>query len=483
MKKVKSIHFVGIKGVGMTPLAIIAKEAGINVTGSDVDEAFITDVSLKKAGIAPLVGFTAENVPDVDLVITTGAHGGYYNPEVIAAKDKKIPVLTKGQAVGEFMKGEILGRSNVGISVAGSHGKTTTSAMIATLLKYQKMDPSFIVGTSEIASLGQPGHLGKGKYFIAEADEYATEPKHDHTAQFLWQHPKIIIFTNIELDHPDIYPSVDEVRAVFLRFASSLPSDGTLIVNGDDEQVRILLKEYTGKVITYGFSKTNDYVITRVHTSGPQTFFWLESNGMSLGEFALRVVGEHNSLNATASLIAGLQIGVPLEELKKGIREFTGTKRRLEYIGELKDGALLYDDYAHHPTEIKNTLKAVSQMYPQKKIHVFFQPHTFSRTKTLLTEFARSFQEADSVNYLPIFASLREVQDATVSSDVLAVETQKHHRSVRVFESQEDMVEYIDKNHFKNDSVLILMGAGDIYKVAYSLSFLMKNDEYGNISD
>jgi len=479
MKKVKSIHFVGIKGVGMTPLSVIAKEAGIRVTGSDVADEFITDKTLRAKGIIPEVGFTAEHVKDVDLVITTGAHGGYYNPEVIAAKDKKIPVLTKGQAVGEFMKGEIFGRTFVGISVAGSHGKTTTSAMVATVLKEEGLDPSYIIGTSEIPSLGVSGHFGKGRYFVAEADEYATEPKHDHTAQFLWQHPKIAVFTNIELDHPDIYPSVEDVRNVFLQFAKSLPNDGVLIACGDDPEIKNLLQSFDGRVITYGFSPHNDFVISRVHISGPQTFFWLENKGVSLGEWSLRVVGEHNALNAAASALVGMEVGLDIAQIKKGLRAFTGTKRRLEYMGKLSGGAEVYDDYAHHPTEIHNTLKALRGMYPKAKIHAFFQPHTYTRTKTLFLEFSKAFTKADFVYFLPIYASLREVVDNSITSELLAEETKRRQRNVTHFQRVEDVIEYIGQSHFKNDSILLFMGAGDIYKITDQLSYSERPNLYG----
>ena len=180
MNKIKNIHFLGIKGVGMTPLAIIAKEAGFKVSGCDLDEEFITDAPLERAGIKSLVGFSEEHLLACDLLITTGAHGGFENIEVIKAKQLGIPVWTQGQAVGKFMDGELLKDVFEGISVAGSHGKTTTSAMIATILKENKQDPTFLIGTGDIPSLGSSGHFGKGKYFVAEADEYATEPKYDY---------------------------------------------------------------------------------------------------------------------------------------------------------------------------------------------------------------------------------------------------------------------------------------------------------------
>lgn len=464
--KIKKIHFVGIKGVGQTALAIIAKEAGIKVSGSDVEEEFITSECLKKAGILGIKTFFKENILDQDLIITTGAHGGFENVEVKEAKVKGIRVITKGEAVGEFMKGEILGRDFTGISVAGSHGKTTLTAMIATILKENQLDPSFVVGTGEIASLGNPGHFGKGRFFVAEADEYATEPQFDKTPQFLWQHPKIAVFTNIELDHPDIYKNVDEVRAAFIKFASSLSADGTLIACADSEQVRLLLKDYTGKVLTYGFSPTCDFVLTEVRVSGTQTFFWVKSRGTSLGEFVLKVPGEHNALNALGASVAALEAGLPLEAVKKGLTAFTGTKRRLEYIGELSSGVLLYDDYAHHPTEIQSSLKAIAQAYPKYKIICIFQPHTYSRTKELLEQFSRSFNQANLVILTDIFPSAREPEDKTISSKILAENVAKFNKNVLFLPGLVDVVEYVGQTRFDKNTIILTMGAGDVYKVA-----------------
>ena len=219
----KNIHFVGIKGVGMTPLAIIAKEAGMHVTGCDVEKEFITDESLREANIEVFPGFSANHITTLtNLVITTGAHGGFDNPEVLRAKSLNIPILTQGEAVGEFMKGGILSRDFEGISVAGTHGKTTTTAMIATVLNKCRLDPTYLIGTSMISSLGLPGHLGKGKFFVAEADEYATEPNYDKTSKFLWQNPRIGIITNIEYDHPDVYASEQEMIDAFIKFAQKI---------------------------------------------------------------------------------------------------------------------------------------------------------------------------------------------------------------------------------------------------------------------
>ena len=453
----------------MTPLAIIAKEAGFDVTGSDIEDEFITDEPLKKAVITPFVGFSESHVKDFDLVITTGAHGGYDNVEVKEARARGIKVISKGEAVGVFMDGRIFDRKFLGISVAGSHGKTTATAMIATILKESNFDPSFLAGTGDIPSLGSPGHFGKGKYFVAEADEYATEPKYDKTPQFLWQHPKIAVFTNIELDHPDMYKDVDEVRDAFLKFANQLPADGVLVCCGDDPQIRKLLKDprlidKAGKVITYGFSKSCDFVLEKVRVSGTQTFFWVNSRGVSLGEFALNIPGEHNALNALGALVVVMEAGLSANKIKRGLAKFRGSKRRFEYLGKFKE-AMVFDDYAHHPTEIEKTLKTFRQSFPKSKIVCIFQPHTYSRTKKLFEQFTRSFTNANLVILTDIFPSLREEKDDSVSSELLANNIGRHHSNVLFLPKLSDVVEYIGQKDWGPGTVLLTMGAGDIYKI------------------
>ncbi|MDZ4227820.1 MAG: UDP-N-acetylmuramate--L-alanine ligase [Candidatus Levybacteria bacterium] len=447
--KIKSIHFVGIKGVGMTPLAIIAKEAGISVSGSDTADEFITDAVLEKAGIISLVGFSKTHISNPDLVITTGAHGGFSNVEVLEAKRKKIKVITQGEAVGIFMEGKIFNRKFIGISVTGTHGKTTTTAMIATLLKANNFDASYLIGTASAASLGSPGHYGLGDYFVAEADEYMTEPSFDKTIKHMWQHPKVAVITNIEFDHPDAYKSLDETREKFLAFANQLPNDGVLITWGDDPQVRKLLTGYKGKKITYGSAKQNDYIVDDI-----------------LKNIELSVFGEHNRLNAAAAFVVGLEIGLSREQINKGLEQFTGSKRRSEFIGTLTSGAQLFDDYAHHPTKIKKTLLAFREKFPNSKIVCIFQPHTYSRTKSLFEQFSSSFKDVDNVILTKIYSSLREKPDPTVSMENLAT---KIGAKALFIPKLSDVIKYINNQNYGDNVVLISMGAGDVYKISEGL--------------
>ncbi|HSW97705.1 MAG TPA: UDP-N-acetylmuramate--L-alanine ligase [Candidatus Saccharimonadales bacterium] len=467
--KITSIHFVGIKGVGMTPLAIIAKEAGFQVSGCDTADIFITDIPLKKSGIDNQIGFSAEHLANIDLIITTGAHGGFDNPEIKAAKEQKIPVVTQGEALGIFMKGEIFGKDFFGISIAGCHGKTTTTAMIATLFMQTGLDPSYVIGTSNIIPIGMPGHFGSGTYFIAEADEYATEPKYDHTPKFMWQHPDIAVFTNIEHDHPDIYPTIEDTREAFFKFAKSLERDGLLIAFGDDPQVRKLLREYTSTRVTYGFATVNDYVIRNIHVENGQTFFQIDTKELSLGEFKLNVIGEHNVLNATAAIIVGIECGLRVGTIQQNILAFKGTQRRFEMRGKLPSGALLIDDYGHHPTEIKKTLRAARDQFKKNYIVCIFEPHTYSRTKLLFDEFSSSFINADEVILTDIYPSARETPDPSVSSAMLSQAVKKFNKNVLFLPKLPDVVKYIKQKNFGENAVIITMGAGDIYKVGDEL--------------
>lgn len=466
MENKQKIHFVGIKGVGMTPLAIIAKEAGFTVTGSDVDEKYITDEILSAHDIVPDIGFDASRIEGVDMVITTGAHNGLDNPEVKAALAKHIQVLLQGQAVGHFMDGKMLGKSeSVGISITGCHGKTTTTALVATLLREAGKDPSYIIGTGSIPSLGSPGHFGKGKYFIAEADEYATEPTKDKTPKFMWQHPGIAVMTNIDFDHPDLYNSIEEVKDAYKKFADQLAHDGGLLVaNGDDKHIQKILEEHQGRVYTFGFNSDNNFVLKNIVTTAKSVTFSLVFEGNE-ESYTLSIPGEHNVLNSAAAIIVAKEVGLSQEEIQKGLHAFTGTKRRLEYIDSLSSGAILYDDYAHHPAEIKASLKALQERYPDSKIVVIFQPHTYSRTIKLFEQFVDSFSLADQVILTDIFASAREKKDTSVSSEKLAQAIATKHKAVTWLATLPDVVQYLKQKAYGKDYVIVTMGAGDIYTI------------------
>lgn len=449
----KHIHLVGIKGVAMAALAVYLKESGASVTGSDVADEFPTDEELRRKGISILTGFSADHVQGkhvLDAVYYTGAHSGRDNPEVVAAVNNGIQTLPHGKALGEIMKGKRQ------IVVSGSHGKTTTSAMIATLLIQANLNPSYAIGCGSISSVLPAGHFGSSDWFVAEGDEYITDPNHDRTPRFMWLEPEILVVTNIDFDHPDAYADLSAVQYAFLELQQKAK---VTIVNADDPASRVLLRG--SNVITYGYSPVSDYRITHVGVGSERMFFRLEERGVFVGEFAIKVPGKHNVSNAVAALIAAHTAGVSWDDLREGLLAFTGTKRRFEKLGEAK-GIMFYDDYAHHPTEIMATLKGARMWYPDRNIIAVFQPHTYSRTKALLSEFARAFSDANTVILTDIYASAREHETLGIDGSTLVSETAKYHHHVLYGKGYTEIQKSLHAIVHSGD-VVIYMGAGDIY--------------------
>ncbi|MCL4382544.1 MAG: UDP-N-acetylmuramate--L-alanine ligase [Patescibacteria group bacterium] len=456
--KFKHVHFIGLKGAAMTPLAILVSEMGAKVTGSDVDEVFPTDKVLAKYHLTPRVGFTKENLKGKpDLVVVTGAHGGSSNPEAQEAKKRGLKVLMHAQALGEISAEKKV------IAVSGNHGKTTTAAIIAHLLTYAGLDPSFAVGCGDIFSLGTPGHAGLGDYFVVEADEYVTDPGLDPTPRFFWLKPDIAVLTNIDFDHPDVYDNLAEIKEAFLTFAQKIPPDGLLVAGIDDENVRKILPFFHKPVLTYGFSTLADYQISRLSFGPSLTFFNLKYKNTDLGKFTLKIPGQFNVLNAVAACIVANFLGISWEKIKEILPGFSGTKRRFELISEKKK-IKFFDDYAHHPAQIKSTLAAAKAWFPGKRIICLFQPHTFSRTKALLSAFGRAFSGADEVVIVDIFPSAREKVDKTISSKILALEIKKNQKNVHYFAKLNEAGDFLAKILLPGD-IMLTMGAGDVYKI------------------
>lgn len=433
----------------MAALAVYLKESGYIVTGSDVADTFPTESELVNNNIRTYIGFDGMRLETIqpDIVYYTGAHGGRDNPEVQAALEAGIPTQAHGKALGEQMK------SSRQIVVSGSHGKTTTSAMIATILSHAGKKPSYAIGCGSINGLGPAGHKGKSDWFIAEGDEYITDPGHDLTPRFLWLAPEILVITNIDYDHPDAYPNLASVEAAFTALGKRSKH---VIINADDVHSRAFKSEFT-----YGFSPVSKFRITHIGMGAERQFFTLEEREVSLGEFTLKVPGRHNALNASAAMIAANLAGVGWDDIRKGILEFTGTKRRFEKIGETRK-VVFYDDYAHHPAEIRATLGAARNWYQNRRIIVVFQPHTYSRTKVLLNEFAKSFGDANIVLLTDIYASARETDTLGIDARTLVSETEKYHTNVSYVQDKDAVAQRLSTTMHAND-VVIFMGAGDIY--------------------
>jgi len=470
---------MGIKGVGMATLAVMAKEAGFVVGGSDIDEEFITDKILKESKIDISLGFRSDNVKDFFgstpkeecLFIFTGAHNGVENPETQFAREASYKCISHGEAVGLFMSGELFGRADMqGVSVAGSHGKTTISSLLAFMLAKLGLDPSYTVGTSEIMGLGAAGHYGKGSMFVAEADEYMAG-EHDKVAKFLYQKPNFLILNNVDFDHPDFYSDLDQVSKTFSEFVGNILSSGSLIANGDDEEVKKIINAHRDvNTITYGTSETNDFIIKNYTQEELTGKFDVIAHGTLLGNFSISLPGYYNAKNSLAVIALLMEIGISPANIQKLLPEFKGSKRRLERVGQTKNGAFIFDDYAHHPEEIRKTLGALKSAY-DKKIICVFQAHTYSRTQSLLSEFASSFTTIAELIILPTFSSARHAGQQDLEGDREFVEKIRSMQpNVKLIENKSDVVEYIGKNVPSSEFLVITMGAGDVYKVGYELA-------------
>ena len=446
----------------MTALAVYFKQRGDQVLGSDVNDSYPTETILSKYNIQVVTGFFRQNVPtDADLVVVTGAHGGLTNPEAVRATELKIKTLSLGEAVGEVMRGK------ENICVAGCHGKTTTSALLACLFTQAGYKPSYLVG-STINDLGTGGHYDRGKYFIAEADEYFSCPLTQRKPRFLWQNPNSLVITNIEYDHPDAFADIEAVKNAFRQFVNKLPTSGLLVAGRDSSHVVSILPQISSAIITYGLSAKADYWISRYYFEEGVSFMRINHKNLEIGEFMLKIPGIHNLLNALAAAIVAFTYGISWTKLKKFLVHFSGTKRRFEYKGTYQK-TIFYDDYAHHPTEIEATLSALRNWYPSKKVLVIFQPHTFSRTKALLVDFAGSFIQADQVIVTDIFPSAREEKDETISSVQLVIASNKFKNNAIYKSNKKEVASFLNRN-LNNFDIVMTMGAGDIWK--YGEAFL-----------
>ena len=437
----------------MTALALCAQDMGMKVSGSDVAQTFVTDEILKKRHINWHLGFDKKNIPQFcDLLVFTASHGGQANVEVMSALERGIPIYSQAAAVGLFMKGKL------GISTCGVGGKSTTAAMLATILQLAGCQPSFVVGVGNIPSLGAPGkYQEEGKFFVAEADEY-FDPLEDKP-KFLFQNPQIIILSNIEHDHPDVYPDLASTMNAYRLFIGKLPKNGLLIANQDNKNIVKLFKTLRPlrfKVNTYGFSPNADWQIKDYQLGKKKAFFKLNNQ-----EYELAIPGKFNAANAAAAIIVSNHLGLTYPRIREALRKFKGTKRRFEKIAQIK-GIQLLDDYAHHPTEIKATLETVKLYFPGKRIIAVFQPHTYSRTKALLGQFAQSFTASQLVLITSIYASAREKDDLGISGQKLVNEIGKIQRGVFYLNDCRSVCNFLKVN-VKSGDVIITLGAGDIF--------------------
>ncbi|HLE48744.1 MAG TPA: UDP-N-acetylmuramate--L-alanine ligase [Patescibacteria group bacterium] len=459
--KIKKVHLTGIKGVGMTAMALYLQDIGINISGSDVSEVFVTDEILKKRNIKWLTGLSDKNVDkDTDLLITTAAHGGLGNVEVEYAKKKGIPVMTYAEVLAQAA-GE---KETIG--VCGVGGKTSISSILSVVLDTAGMKPSFIVGVGNIYPLGVPGKYEKdGRNFICEADDYVISPGIDNRPKFSLLTPKIVIATNIEYDHPDIYENFEKTKEVFTQFFQKIPKFGHLIANADNANTMSVAKNFRNNLVTYGFEDSVDYRIQKLKFENQKSIFSIYNKKKKkvIENIRINLPGKFNVENATAAYVAGDLLGIDEISLKSGLERYLGCRRRFEDMG-MFFGGKFFDDYAHHPGEIVATLKAAKDWFPKRRLVAVFQPHTYSRTKALFDDFARSFSEANLVALMDIYSSAREKFDPGISSEELAKKTKTFNKNCFYVGDHKMTVKWMEEN-IKSGDVVITMGAGDIFHI------------------
>jgi UDP-N-acetylmuramate--alanine ligase len=442
LKPGSHMHLVGIGGFGLSAIARVLLGKGFIVSGSDLQRNELTD-ELIEAGATVYIGHAPSNWLGADALLVSSAIP-FTNPEVVSAREAGLPVVKRADLIGDLMG------DSVGIAVAGSHGKTTTTGMIAQILVEAGLDPSVIVG-GVLPLYGTNGHAGDGIHFVVEADEY------DY--MFLGLRPTISIITNIEFDHPDIFPSIDAYQQAFEQFANLTPEAGTLIVCMDDTNARQLVNEKSPpgvNIESYGLDMGKWRAVDLRQNQLGGLDFLVQRDGDTIGLARLRVPGEHNVLNALAAIIVANKVGIDFNAIRKGLAGFSGIGRRFQIIGEAGD-VVIIDDYAHHPTEIRATLAAARQRYSDRRIWAVWQPHTYSRTKRLQDAFGSSFDDADFVIVLDIF---RSREKDTLGIDADSVVDTIEHDNVGHIGGIEETVRYI-LDRVKPGDVIITLTAGD----------------------
>lgn len=487
LQNIGNIFIVGIKGVAMANLAVILKRMGKNVTGSDVAEEFITDELLKENDIKYTIDFSPTNLPHLtNLVIYSAAHAGTNNPQIIEAKKRGIKILSQAEILDELSK-----QFKTVIAVCGCHGKTTTSSLLAYALINLEARPSYMVGTPSFNNYSGADYTKSNEYFVVEADEYGVNPPFDKTPKFQLLHPTHILCTNIDFDHPDVYKNLDEIKKSFFNFFSmnvliNQSINTSMFFCADDENLMEVAKKFPRKsYLTYGFSKKADLQIInpKITNSGSSFDLIVNINDHSgnldlvgkiqnLNRMIISLFGKKNISNAAGTILTLLNLGFAPEKIKDAIKNFTGAKRRFEKI-YFKNEIYLFDDYAHHPKEIETTIKTARERFPQQRIVIIFQPHTYSRTQILLKDFAKSLSLADQTYILPIFPSAREQSNAFKISSTDIVENGDSNK-LQAVNSINQLIKFL-KQEINTGDIIFTMGAGDVYKLKDDIINIIKS--------
>jgi len=450
-KKIRNIHFIGIGGSGMIGIATILHKKGYNISGSDISKTKDLD-ELAKSGVDVTYSHKSKNINNKDLIVLSSAIDSS-NVEVSSAKKKNIPIIPRA----EMLSG--ISRGYQGIAVAGSHGKTTTTSLIAHIFNQALLSPTYVIGGKILSSDGN-SRLGDGNFFIFEADE--------SDKSFLSFHPDVAVITNIDDDHLAHFNNIFEnLLDSFVLFSENVPFYGYLIINGDDKNIKKISKRISRSQVTFGESKDCDYKIIKIISkNGKQDFQIFDKKTRKVHKFKINLPGKHNVFNATAAIAVALEEGISISSIRNGIKEFTGVGRRYEkHDIKIDDKSLtLIDDYGHHPLEIESNIKAYKEEYKNKKVCMIFQPHRFSRTAQLFDDFIKVLKQTDSLIMLDIYSASEKPIKGINSRRIVETLKQNGHKDVTYLKKHDDVIDLIKKK--KDDfDILVTQGAGSVSNI------------------
>ncbi|SDJ64390.1 UDP-N-acetylmuramate--L-alanine ligase [Microbulbifer yueqingensis] len=467
MRRIRRIHFIGIGGAGMSGIAEVLHNQGYEVSGSDLRESGVTG-RLRKLGVKIQVGHSAENIRGVDVVVNSSAvHSD--NPELVAAREHRIPVVRRAEMLGELM------RYRYGIAVAGTHGKTTTTSLIASIFAADKKDPTFVIG-GLVNAAGANAALGESKYLIAEADE--------SDASFIHLQPMVTVITNIDADHMETYGGdFEKVKQIFVDFVHNLPFYGLAVVCGDDANICEVIPQLSRPVATYGFEEGNDFRITKVKQEPLRSHFTVERPDGNALEVCVNTPGIHNVLNATAAIAVATEEGVSDEAIKRGLEGFQGVGRRFQIFGHyaVSDDAaaekvMLVDDYGHHPREVDATIQTVRDGWPERRLVMIYQPHRYTRTRDLFEDFVQVLSRVDKLILLDVY-SAGEAPIPGADGRTLARSLRNRGQVDPIFVETIEQVPPVLADLLEPGDIVLTQGAGNVGALAQQLAAWRLGDD------
>ena len=457
--RIRQVHMVGIGGIGMSSIAEVLLNRGYAVTGSDLDTTEVTD-RLAAEGATIYEGHAAEQVGEADVVVYSSAIDPAENPETQAAEQRRIPLIPRAEMLGELI------RMKFGVGIAGTHGKTTTTSMAGLVVAEGGFDPTVIVG-GKVTAFGSNAVTGEGDVIVMEADEYDRA--------FLRLTPSLAIITSIEEDHLDVYAGLDDIQAAFTEYANSVPFFGAALLCLDDPNVQAIVGDIERRVITYGTTRQAEVRAENIRREKMTTRFDVTLRGEPLGTIELQVPGLHNVRNALAAVAVGQELEISFDEVRQGLGSFAGVRRRFEKKAEI-EGITVLDDYAHHPTEIRATLDAAHQGFPDRRVVAVFQPHLYSRTQNFMDEFARSFFNADVLVLTDVYGAREDPIEGVTGERLAERAEQFGHRAVQYVPDTADLPGEL-LGLTESGDVVLMLGAGDIWRASETFVDLLTENE------